>query len=68
MAYYNHITANRRKQCSDKYDELIKYITTKDNEWSLAYEHILELEYQLEQQKKQIEEYQNFFTLMKKLL
>jgi hypothetical protein len=63
----------KKKECADKYNELKKHITSKDeggklNEWFLAYEHIIDLEYRLEQQKKQIEEYQSFFSLMQKLL
>lgn len=72
MAYYDHVAAMRKKECADKYTELKKYITSKDdgklNEWFLAHEHIVDLENQLEQQKKQIEEYQSFFSLMRKLL
>ena len=73
MAYYDHGAAIRKKECADKYAELKKHITSKDdngklNEWFLAHEHIVDLEIQLEKQKKQIKEYQNFFSLMRKLL
>lgn len=73
MAYYNHGAAIRKKECADKYAALKKHITSKDengklNEWFLAHEHIVDLENQLEQQKKQIEEYQSFFSLLRKLL
>lgn len=73
MAYYNHGAAMRKKMCADKYDELKKYIISKDEngklkEWFLAHEHIIDLENQLEQYKKQIKEYQDFFSLMNKLL
>lgn len=73
MAYLDHITAMRKKECADKYAELKKYITSKDengklNEWVLAHEHIVDLENRLQQQEKQIEEYQSFFSFMQKLL
>lgn len=73
MAYYDHGAVMRKKECAEKYVELKKHITSKDengklSEWFLAHEHIVDLEHQLEQQKKQIEEYQNFFSLMRKLL
>ena len=73
MAYYDHGASKRKKECANKYAELKKYITSKDedgklNEWFLAHEHIVELENKLEQQQKQIEEFQSFFSLMRKLL
>ncbi len=73
MAYYDHGEAMRKKECADKYAELIKHITSKDengklNEWFLAHEHIVDLESKLQQQEKQIEEYRSFFSLMRKLL
>jgi chromosome segregation ATPase len=73
MAYYDHGAAMRKKECADKYAELKKHITSKDesgklNEWVLAHEYIVDLENQLEQQKKQIDEYQSFFSLLRKLL
>lgn len=73
MAYYNHGAAMRKKECADKYAELKKHITSKDesgklNEWFLAHEHIVELESKLQEQEKQIEEYRSFFSLMRKLL
>jgi chromosome segregation ATPase len=73
MAYYDHGAAMRKKECADKYAELKKHITSKDengklNEWFLAHEHIVDLESKLQQQEKQIEEYRSFFSLMRKLL
>ena len=73
MAYYDNGTAMRKKECANKYAELKKHITSKDesgklNEWFLAHEHIVDLENELEEQKKQIEEYRSFFSLMWKLL
>ena len=73
MAYYDHGAAMRKKECANKYTELKKHIISKDengklNEWFLAHEHIVELENKLEQQQKQIEEFQSFFSLMRKLL
>jgi hypothetical protein len=73
MAYYDHGAAMRKKECADKYAELKKHIASKDNngklnEWFLAHEHIVDLEYQLEQQKMQLEEYHSFFSLLRKLL
>lgn len=73
MAYYDRRAAMGKKECANKYAELKKYITSKDesgkfNEWFLAHEHIIDLENQIGQQKKQIEEYQSFFSLMRKLL
>ena len=73
MAYYDHVASMRKKECADKYAELKKHITSKDeigklNEWFLAHEHIVDLENQLEEQKKQIEEYRSFFSLLRKLL
>ena len=73
MAYYDHEAAMRKKECADKYDELKKHITSKDengklNEWFLAHEHIVELESKLQEQEKQIEEYRSFFSLLRKLL
>lgn len=73
MAYYDSEAAMRKKKCNDKYVELKKHITSKDengklNEWFLAHEHIVTLESKLQQQEKQIEEYRSFFSLMQKLL
>ena len=73
MAYYDHAAAMRKKECADKYAELKKHITSKDesgklNEWFLAHEHIVDLESKLQQQEKLIEEYRSFFSLMRKLL
>lgn len=73
MAYYDYGEAMRKKECADKYAELKKHITSKDesgklNEWFLAHEHIVELESKLQEQEKQIDEYRSFFSLMRKLL
>ena len=73
MAYFDHAAANRNKAIADKYDELKKHIRSLDengkvNEWFLAYEHMIHLENELEQKKKQIEEYRSFFSLLRKLL
>ena len=73
MAYYDHGAAMRKKECADKYAELKKHITSKDengklNEWFLAHEHIVDLESKLQQQEKLIEEYRSFFSLMRRLL
>ena len=73
MAYYDRRAAMRKKECADKYAELKKHITSKDengklNEWFLAHEHIVDLESKLQQQEKLIEEYRSFFSLMRKLL
>ncbi len=73
MAYYDQEVSMRQKECADKYAELKKHITSKDengklNEWVLAHEHMVDLESKLEQQEKQINEYTNFFSLMQKLL
>ena len=73
MAYYYHGAAMRKKECADKYAELKKHITSKDengklNEWFLAHEHIFDLESKIQQQENQIEEYRSFFSLMRKLL
>lgn len=73
MAYYDHMLINRKKECADKYFELKKHITSKDetgkfNEWFLAHQHMLDLEKQLEEQERLINEYQSFFSMMKKLL
>jgi cell fate (sporulation/competence/biofilm development) regulator YmcA (YheA/YmcA/DUF963 family) len=73
MAYLDHAAANRRKAISDKYDELKKHIRSLDengkvSEWFLAYEHMIHLEYELEQKNEQIKEYQSFFSLLRKLL
>ena len=63
----------RKKECADKYDELKKHITSKDengklNEWFLAHKHMADLENKLQEQEKQIEEYRSFFSFMRKLL
>ena len=73
MAYFDHAAANRKKAISDKYDELKKHICSLDengkvNEWFLAYDHMIHLENELEEKKKQIEEYRSFFSLLRKLL
>ena len=39
-----------------------------EDRWLKEQDKVIELEKQLEQQKKQIEEYQSFFSLMRKLL
>jgi hypothetical protein len=35
MAYYNHGAAMRKKECADKYTELKKHITSKDESGKL---------------------------------
>ena len=72
MAYLDMGAAIREKAIADKYDELKKHIRSLDengkvNEWFLAYEHMIHLENELEQKKKQIEEYRSFFSLLRKL-
>ena len=73
MAYYDRIAAARKKESADKYAELKEYITSKDDsgkicEWFLALEHMTDLENQISEQKKQINEYRDFFSLLKNLL
>lgn len=73
MAYLDNTTVLRKKQCAEKYEHLKKHITSKDdnmklNEWFLAHEHMVDLETQLVQYKKQVEEYQKFFKMMSSLL
>ena len=73
MAYLDMGAAIREKAIADKYDELKKHIRSLDengkvNEWFLAYEHMVHLENELEQKNKQLEEYQSFFSLLRKLL
>lgn len=72
MAYLDMGAAIREKAIADKYDELKKHIRSLDengkvNEWFLAYEHMIRLENELKEKKKQIEEYQSFFSLLRKL-
>lgn len=73
MAYYDHGEALRIKERAEKYEELKKFISSKDengkiNEWVLAHNHIVSLEQEMEEQKKQIEEYEKFFSMMQSLL
>ncbi len=73
MAYYDHGAAMRKKECAEKYEELKKFITSKDeqgklSEWLLASEHIRDKENELLEKTKKIEEYQKFFSLLRGLL
>ena len=73
MAYLDMGAAIREKAIADKYEELKKHIRAVDengkvNEWFLAYEHMIRLENELKEKNKQIEEYQSFFSLLRKLL
>jgi chromosome segregation ATPase len=73
MAYYNPSLGLNNKLSLDKYLELKKYITSRDevgklNEWYMASEHMTNLENKLKKQEEEINEYKNFFSLMKKLL
>ena len=73
MAYLDHQAEARRRERAEKYEELKKYITSKDengkmSEWILAHQHLVGLENELEQSKKQIEEYQSFFSTLQNLL
>lgn len=71
MAYFDHGAAARQKERADKYEDLKKQMSSKDGElkeWILAHQHIVGLENELEQSKKQIEEYRNFFSTLQSLL
>jgi len=73
MAYYDHVKEMRKNECSDKYEELKKFITSKNeqgelSEWSLASEHIVDKENELFEKTKKIEEYEKFFILLGGLL
>lgn len=73
MAYYDHAEAIRKNKAEDKYNELKKLITSQDecgilNDYYTAYDHLIGMEREIKKQKEQIKEYQNFFSLMQKLL
>ena len=73
MAYYDHGAADFEQECSEKYEELKKFITSKDenqkvNEWFLASRHMNSMEGTIKKQKEEIEKYKKFFSLMQELL
>lgn len=72
MAYFDHEAARRRQQSEEKFIELKKHITSKEdgvlNEWFPAMAHITDMEKTIDEQILKIEEYQRFFSMMQKLM
>ena len=73
MAYHNWILESREEESANKFKELKELLVSKDaagnlNNYFLAYEHITALESKVIEQEKQIKEYNNFFSLMNKLM
>ena len=73
MAYYDHGAAMRKQEELDKYIELKKHITSKDNngkinEWVLAHFHMVDMENELKEKESKIKEYENFFSMMSNLM
>lgn len=71
--YYNRHKASKIKKNAEKFEELKKFISSRDenlnvSEWSPALDHILSMEMKISEQKKQLEKYQSFFSLMRQLL
>ena len=73
MAYFDQGAADFKQECSKKYEELKKFITSKDenqkvNEWFFAHSHILSMEATIKKQEEEIKKYKEFFLLMKGLM
>ena len=71
--YYDRHKASKIKKNAEKFEELKKFISSRDenlnvSEWSPALDHILSMEMKISEQKKQLEKYQSFFSLMRELL
>ena len=71
--YYDRHKASKIKKNAEKFEELKKFISSRDenlnvSEWSPALDHILSMEMKISEQKKQLEKYQSFFSLMRQLL
>ncbi len=73
MAYYDHGEAMKAKEDEIKYIELKNFISSPNDkgeisEWFHAYRHIVRMEHELEENKKKLKEYQNFFEMLEKLI
>jgi len=49
MAYFDQGAADFKNECTQKYEELKKFITSKDknqkvNKWFFAYQHMIDME------------------------
>ena len=71
---YDHAAAARDIKAEEAYNELIKDLRCKETSliatenYRPAVEHMCFIANKMAQQAKQIEEYQEFFTLMRKLI
>lgn len=73
MAYLNRNAQWQDDARKENYEKLKALISSKDsndkmNEFYQAYMHIAIMEHQLEQQKKEITQYRNFFANLSALL
>lgn len=68
MAYYDHGSAMYKKECKEKYEELLLKLkkSDDDNDYKI-YKHLHQLEIEHEEMKKKIEKYQSFFKLLQEL-
>jgi hypothetical protein len=73
MAIYDHGDAIKKNKAADKYTELKKFITSQDdngilNDYYIAHDHLIDMEREIKKQKEQLNEYRNFFSIMRKLI
>ena len=68
MAYYDHMKAGHNQKCLESFEKLKDSIKDIRSEHYHAHEHIISMEQKLQQQKEKIEEYQQFFSMMNRLM
>ena len=73
MAILDHFEAARYKARKENFEKFMALAESQDkngkiNEWFQAHEYIVEMERKIEEQKKQLQEYQSCFNLIGKFI
>ncbi len=73
MAVYDGKKIKQEKDRLDNFNELKNGISSLDknkelNKYFLAYIHIIDMEKELDDNKKELDRYRNFFSIMKMLI
>lgn len=73
MAYFDSRVAMLKNSQKEKYEELKKFITSKDDtgkvsEWYPAWEHLMMMETHIKEMTARIDTYKEFFKLLDVLL
>lgn len=65
MAYFDHQEAHRNQERREAYVKLKNELSVTNR---LAYEYLVNMEKEQEEEKKELAEHRNFFSLLRKLL